>query len=146
MRTAFLRAYVLVYTTGLVLIFLSGTSVFAETIRYEKGDHRDPFISLVGADGIVARKFDASDINVEGIIYDPHGESMVLINGEFYKQGDNVKGANVITIFRDRVILGRSDEEKTIWIREEVVNQGGKSPARPAAVKPKTLPKSTKKA
>jgi len=137
---------VLLRAAGLAaVIFLTSPSVFAETIRYEKGDRRDPFISLVGADGIVARKFDASDINVEGIIYDPHGESMVLINGEFYKQGDNVKGANVITIFRDRIILGRSDEEKTLWIREEIVKPGVKPASKPVAAKPKSVPVPHKK-
>ena len=134
-----------VCAAGFATIFLMGTSVFAETIRYEKGDRRDPFISLVGADGIVSRKFDASDINVEGIIYDPHGESMVLINGEFYKQGDNVKGANVITIFRDRIILGRSDEEKTIWIREEVVNPDAKSAVKAAPAGSSARPVVSKK-
>lgn len=104
---------------------LFSSSVIAETIRYDRGERRDPFLPLVGPEGIVnTKKFDPTDINIEGIIYDPRGESMVLINGEFYKQGDNVKNANIISIFEDRIILGQSDEQKTIWIREEIVSPG----------------------
>jgi hypothetical protein len=123
-----------------LLISLFFSSVLSADVRYDKGDRRDPFIPLVGPEGIVdARKFDTSDINIEGIIHDPHGESLVLINGEFYKEGDNVKGANVISIFQDRVILGQSDEQKVIWIREEILNEGelkdDKKPAHEPAPK-----------
>jgi hypothetical protein len=111
---------------GLVLIIcLFSSSVMAESVRYDRGDRRDPFIPLIGPEGVVdAKKFNAADVNIEGIIYDPRGESMVLINGEFYKEGDSVKNASVISIFQDRVILGQSDEQKTIWIREEIVTNG----------------------
>lgn len=97
----------------------------AEPIRYDSGGRKDPFVPLVSAEGVVNEKrFDASDIRVEGIVFDPNGGSMVLINNEFFKEGDHVNGANIITIFRDRVILSQSDEEKTLWIREEVVSSG----------------------
>lgn len=122
---------------ALFIFFVFSSSVLAETIRYDSGDRRDPFIPLVDPEGIVdSRKFDTSGLMVEGIIHDPNGESLVLINGEFYKEGDNVRGVNVITIFKDRVILGASDEKKTIWIREEIVNGGevnDRSSTSPAA-------------
>jgi hypothetical protein len=103
--------------------FAITASVLAQEVRYDRGERRDPFIPLIGPEGFVdARKFDTSDLNIEGIIHDPKGESLVLINGEFYKEGDDVKGANVISIFQDRIILGQSDEQKTIWIREEIVS------------------------
>ena len=109
----------------LLFFFVFTASVLAEDIRYDKGDRRDPLMPLVGPNGVVLTdKFDSTDLKVEGIIYDPNSESLVLINGEFYKEGDHVNGANVITIFPDRVILEQSDEKKTIWIREEVPTQG----------------------
>ncbi len=102
---------------------LFSSSVMAQEIRYDSGGRRDPFIPLVTLEGIVdQKKFDSKDIKIEGIVFDPSGGSMVLINGEFYKEGDHVNGANVITIFRDRVILSQSDEEKTLWIREEILD------------------------
>lgn len=109
----------------LTSLLLFSSSVLAEEIRYDSGGKRDPFIPLVTAEGIVdAKKFNTNDLQIEGIIFDPNGGSMVLVNGEFYKQGDHVNGANVISIFRDRVVLSQADEEKTLWIREEIVTPG----------------------
>ncbi len=78
-------------------------------------------IPLIGPGGEIKKGFNASGLNIEGIIFDPSSGSLVLINGEFYREGDTVSGANVITIFRDRVVLAQDDEEKIIWIREEIV-------------------------
>lgn len=107
------------------LLFIS--VAFAEEIRYDSGARRDPFIPLIGEGGMLAAKgFDPNGLNVEGIIFDPIEGSMVLINGELYKQGDHVLNANIINIFNDRVIFSQDDEEKTIWIREEIVEEAKK--------------------
>lgn len=118
--------------TGFFFIFcIISSSVLADNVRYVRGERRDPFIPLIGPEGIIdARQFDTSDMIIEGIIHDPHGESLVLINGEFYKEGDAVKGATVVTIFKDRVILGQSDEQKIVWIREEIVTEKEKKDAK----------------
>ena len=98
---------------------------YAAEIVYNPGDQRDPMIPLVGPDGLRAGKQSFSgDLVVEGIILDEQEGSLVLINGEFYKQGDRVQDANIISIFKDRVILSQEDEEKTLWIREEIVSSG----------------------
>ena len=121
---------------GFLAFFIICSSVLAQDVRYDKGERRDPFLALIGPEGVInARQFDTSDLSVEGIIHDPQGESLVLINGEFYKEGDHVKDANVISIFKDRVILGQSDEQKVIWIREELVPEGGAGAPAKAAKK-----------
>ena len=98
---------------------------FAAEISYDSAGRRDPFIPLIGPNGILTQRSAAqSDLKIEGIIYDPPQGSLVLANGEFYKQGDRIGDATVISIFQDRVILSQSDEEKTIWIREEVASEG----------------------
>ena len=109
---------------GLVLLFfaLKITSVFGEEIRYDSQGRRDPFIPLVGPDGRVVRNtLDISDFKIEGVIFDPNGGSVVLIDGQFYKEGDNINGLNIISIMKDRVILAQSKQEKTIWLRDEVI-------------------------
>jgi len=45
--------------------------------------------------------------------------SLVLINGEFYRNGELVKGAEVIQILNDRVVLMQDDEEKILWLIED---------------------------
>ena len=112
---------------GFLTLGLFSSSVIAEEIRYDRGDRRDPFIPLVGPGGVVnVSKLGSKDISIEGIVYDPNGGSMVLINGEFYKEGDSVKGANVISIFHDHVILNQDKEDQTFWIREETVSDTAK--------------------
>lgn len=109
-----------------VILWGSGTGIFslafADEIRYDSQNRRDPFIPLVGPGGALMLKFNPGDLNIEGIIYDPKaGGSLVLINGEFYKEGQSVGKATIVSIFKDRVVLRQDDEEKTLWIREEVV-------------------------
>lgn len=126
---------------ALLFMLIFSASVLAEQIRYDNGGRRDCFIPLVNTEGIVDdKKFDASDINIEGIVFDPIEGSMVLINNEFYKEGDHVNGANIITIFRDRVILSQSDEEKTLWIREEIVSPGESSNAAQKRINESDVP------
>lgn len=91
-------------------------------LQYVQGDRRDPFLPLIGPDGEVKFSFNASDILIEGIVFDPNSESMALINGEFYKEGQSVGNANIISIFPDRVLLEQDSEEQVIWLREEIIN------------------------
>ncbi len=95
---------------------------FAEEIRYDSAARRDPMTPLVGPDGIIEVKFNPNDLRIEGIIFDSNRlGSLVLINGEFYKEGQSLKDSTIITIMKDRVILRQDDEDRTLWIREEVV-------------------------
>lgn len=94
----------------------------AEAIQYQRGDRRDPFIPLIGPGIAVAKTQKKMDLNIEGIIIDKSQGSMALINGQFYKEGDTVEDMNIISIFVDRVILSQNDEEKTIWLREEILD------------------------
>lgn len=105
------------------LYFYEVSSVYADEITYNSGGRRDPFVALVGPNGIIMKKMHAADVTIEGIIYDPSKGSMALINGELYKKGDTVKGSTIKEIFKDKVILIQDDEEKTILLREELVNR-----------------------
>lgn len=109
--------------TIVIEMFLSPYA-FTEELRYISGGRRDPFQPLITKGGMVVQGFNPSDLKVEGIIFDPLKGSLVLINGEFYKQGDSVKEAKVISIFKDRVILSQDDEKKELWIREELLPPG----------------------
>ena len=101
----------------------------ADPIVYDGAGRRDPFVPLIGPGGIHSQKAERNDVEIEGIVYDPNSESMVLINGEFYKQGQKVANAVVISILQDRVVLFQNDEEKTFWMREEILPKGEKKNA-----------------
>lgn len=118
------------------LFCLTFSAMAADHIVYESGNRRDPFIPLVGPNGIAAQKIAQTNLHIEGIVIDPEGGSLALIDGEFYKQGDSIGKATIISIFPDRVILEQDDEEKTLWIREEIAPGGEKNhDATPASPK-----------
>ena len=104
----------------------------AEEIHYDSANRRDPFIPLVGPGGVVGHAFNPTDLKVEGIIFDPAHGSLVLINGDFYKQGDRVQNATLVSIFKDRVVLVQDDQNKVLWLREEIAEEGKKKDAKPA--------------
>lgn len=120
-----------------LLLCLTGVpTALSEEIHYESANRRDPFGPLVGEDGVLRKGIVTSGLMVEGIIYDPRQGSMALINGELYKEGDHVGGANVFRIYHDRVILVQKDEQKILWIREEILEGDAKkdeSARQPAA-------------
>lgn len=103
--------------------FFTLCSVYGEELTYHTGDRRDPFTPLVGPDGIMMQKMRTSDFVVEGIIFDPPAGSLALINGEMFKSGDTINEAIIVQIFKDRVLLSIEDEEKIIWLREELVEK-----------------------
>ena len=97
---------------------------YANQISYERGERRDPLRPLIGPGGALMKRARTSDLNIEGIIYDPAGGSLVIINGEVYKPGDPVQDANLIHIYKDRIVLVQEDEEKVLWLREEIPEEG----------------------
>lgn len=110
-----------------IAVFFAGffSLAFADEIKYDSGNRRDPFIPLVGPGGVVTMKFNPGDLNIEGIIFDSRRTgSLVLVNGDFYKEGQTVGKATIMSIFKDRVVLRQDDEEKVLWMREEVVPAG----------------------
>lgn len=109
-----------------VMSFFLPNLTAADPIVYDGGGRRDPFISLLDKEGLQGAKA-KGDFHIEGIIYDPTSGSMVLVNGDFYKQGQQVGEATIMSILKDRVVLLQNDEEKTLWIREEILPKGEKT-------------------
>ncbi len=113
-----------VLVAGVFMAVPSPALFSADEIPYSSGGRRDPFIPLIGAKGMLKYGSEAKskDLVLDGIIFDPAGESLVVINGETYRQGSQIGKVAIISIFKDRVVLGQSDGEKTLWIREEIVD------------------------
>ncbi len=105
-----------------MLPFLSFSMAFnaleAKEINYEAGGRRDPFIPLTGSDASGAI-VSSSGIRLEGIIYDPLKQSLVILNGRAYKIGETVGDATVRLIQKDRVVISVNGEEKVLLLRED---------------------------
>lgn len=106
-----------------LLINLTFGLAFAENLQYDSGQKRDPMVPLIGPDGMISKKAVRSDLNIEGIIVDTMGDSVALINGDVYKAGDRIGEAVVVQILKDRVLLSQDDEERVVWLREEIIKK-----------------------
>ncbi len=108
----------------LLIVFL-GLSIFAyaeEQFVYDSKGRRDPFLPLVSKDGyIINREADvlASDMNLEGIIFDKSGKSLAIINGKVLKVGDKIGNYNILKIEKQKVTLEFNAEEVVLELKEE---------------------------
>jgi|GEM_PF-753023 len=90
--------------------------------KYETGANRDPFIPLVTKDGKLTITYGTlnsiNDVILEGILYDPSGESVVIMNDLVLKEGGRAGGIEVKKIEEDRVILFFEGKDYTFKLKE----------------------------
>ena len=89
-----------------------------EPFHYDAGGHRDPLIPLV-KDGRVINamsgaSFESSKPILYGVLWDPKGSSIALINDVEAKVGDLVGDSRVLEIRQDSVVLGNGGEQLTV--------------------------------
>ena len=93
-----------------------------EVFLYDSQGKRDPFMPLITKDGrpitTYGRITSISDVVIEGILYDPQGESVVVINDIILKQGDSISGIMVKNIRKNSVVLSFKGEDHTLKIKE----------------------------
>ena len=90
--------------------------------KYEAGVNRDPFIPLVTKDGKLTITYGTlnsiNDVILEGILYDPSGESVVIMNDLVLKEGGRAGGIQVKKIDEDKVILSFEGKEYAFKLKE----------------------------
>lgn len=96
-----------------------------EKLKYEPKGNRDPFIALVGSGGeylgASGKIKSLADIKLEGIIWDPKGGHLAVINGEVVKEGDDLDGVKIDKIYSKKITILIEDEEFTLNLVEEEV-------------------------
>lgn len=118
----------LFFLTGLIILvvlvagaFLNGAG--GEEYKYLSKGKRDPFVPLATGEvktnlGIQSVET-IDDVKFEGVIYDPSGKSIVVLNDEALKEGDKKYNVEVIRIDNKSVTIKINDKEYTIKIIEE---------------------------
>ncbi|MBI2104227.1 MAG: hypothetical protein HYT90_01425 [Candidatus Omnitrophica bacterium] len=80
-----------------------------EPFRYDSGGRRDPFVPLFREGRLVGTtegvQVDAETPALYGILWDPQGDSIALINDAEVRVGDTIAGFRVKAIQRDAVVL-----------------------------------------
>jgi type II secretory pathway component PulC len=103
---------------GILSLIWAGSLFAASEIVYDSGNRRDPFVPLTEEENVSAAAI-SSAFKLEGVIYDPSGRSMAILNGKSYQTGDLAGNAKVVKILKDHVVISLDGEEKTLWIRVE---------------------------
>ena len=83
--------------------------VGVDLFKYDAAGRRDPFIPLVTKEGKIAFGYGTirsiEDIRLEGIVYDPSGDSIAVINGMVLKENDTIDNIKLLKIQSDKVSL-----------------------------------------
>ena len=91
---------------------------------YESRGRRDPFIPLITKEGRVLTSYakiaSINDIVIEGILYDPRGGSVVIMNDFILKKGDNISDIIIESIEKHSVTLSFKGQEHTFNLKEEM--------------------------
>ena len=97
--------------------------LFGAEYKYASEGRRDPFIPLVTGEIIISLGLESvttiEDIKFEGVIFDPSGESMAILNGEVVKEGDKPYNVEVVKIYENAITIKIHDEPYTIDLSEE---------------------------
>jgi hypothetical protein len=103
-----------------VLLFFSSSVLLAqEQIAYDAGNRRDPFISLVTADGRLLNLEPQGQqrINLEGIVFDKAGSSYAIVNSKVVEVGDTIGDYQVYKIEQERVLFLKNGAEEIIELK-----------------------------
>jgi len=93
-----------------------------EPFVYNDNGKRDPFMKLVTADGVII-SYDmdllVADLTLEGIIFDPQGNSLAIINGKIVKTDDKIGLFTVSGIEQNKVFLSKGQENFVLELKKE---------------------------
>jgi hypothetical protein len=105
------------------------TTKKGEPFRYDARGRRDPFVALVRDGRILTptgslRPTSSTHPVLNGILWDPGGQSVALINDTEARVGDTVSGYRVAEIRRDAVVLTNGGEPLVLEISFETPPAG----------------------
>jgi hypothetical protein len=93
-----------------------------EEVFIYSSENRDPFMPLITKDGkplaIRTKIHSIGDITVEGLLYDPMGNSVVIVNDVILKKGDVTSEITVKDICKDSVTLSFKGKDHIFNIKE----------------------------
>ncbi len=110
----------------IILSFISSTGSLVlaaeESIVYSDHGRRDPLWKLVSSEGVIIsydQDVSVDDLSLEGIIYDPRGQSLAIINGEVAKRNDKIGLFRILKVTRQRVYLQKGQERFALELPKE---------------------------
>jgi len=111
-------------------ILYLNTFAYAADFVYNNHERRDPFVPPYLKDQVEKKPKDVStktivdfsSITLQAVVYDPTGESAVIINGQIMKINDETDFFVIKDIMRDGAVVEVLGERKVFKLREEKNN------------------------
>ncbi len=107
----------------IVFLFLNIFNLYAqEEYIYDSQGKRDPMLPLISKEGVILLtkdKVGLSDLYLEGIMYDPGGNSFILVNGKVFKKGDVIDAFKIEEIKEEEVSLSKEDKTYQLKLIKE---------------------------
>ena len=107
--------------TGMCVMMASAVYAQQDNFTYDNHGKRDPFGPLVSSTGALLA-YDAeltvSDMNLEGVLADPQGHNMAIINGKVVKSADQMGPWQVGAIGADNVDLIKDGEKINLKLKK----------------------------
>jgi hypothetical protein len=105
------------------LCCMAAAPVLASETDFVYDDHgkRDPFVPMITSTGsIITDDADLSvdDLSLEGVVLDPKGNSVAVINGKIVKVGDSIGAFQIANIENDQVAVRRAEESFMLKIKK----------------------------
>ncbi len=107
---------------ALYVVFVFMSAAYAQEQKYSyKQTKRDPFVPLISAAGylINLEPEDNSTLTLEGIMYDPKGDSVAIINGDLVRVGDTVGDAVLVSVEPTKVTVIKDNQKVELSLRRE---------------------------
>jgi len=105
------------------LFIVCATSVYAqEQFTYNSKGKRDPFTPLITPDGRyvqLEKEENALGLLLTGIVYDEHGLSYAIVNGEIVKVSDRAGDYQVLKIEKNKVTFIKEGQITQVELKEE---------------------------
>lgn len=96
----------------------------ASKFIYDPKDKRDPFVPFITKDGrVLSMPGVLGEVEVDGIVYDPRGISVCVINGNVLREGEVYENFKVLKIKSGSVIVSCQKKEYEIELRKEGGNE-----------------------
>ncbi len=114
-----------------LIVFLLVFSLFAGCPAawavYESRGKRNPFVPLLLPDGQRitpppdeegAGSLGLSSVSLQGVIYDPSGDSYVILSGQLLRENEEWEGIRILKIEANAVTIWKDGETHQLTVRE----------------------------
>ena len=106
-----------------ILLLMAGQGACEEAFVYNANGRRDPFMPLITENikfgsGLVGVQT-ADDLNLEGIVWDPEGGSVAILNGMILKEYEQINNVKITKIEPTKITLTINNAEYTIKLIKE---------------------------